>query len=208
MTSPPTASLVSADEGKLSRRALLLGTSAVAVATVLPASGMVAAVEAPAFDPMWIVGTPGESDWGAVRAPSVEMARRFYAVEYTGDDGCDSGQECCEGLCEFCIAFDGYEARRMPRWDTRQSADISNADWIAADMEGLCDRCGYECSLDDGAQVVADKAICESCLTLADWDIVDPERAAELRAEQEPDTPVSSDTPTAVSSPAAEGERA
>ncbi|MEE7457880.1 hypothetical protein MPAR168_02785 [Methylorubrum populi] len=43
-----------------------------------------------------------------------------------------------------------------------------------------------------GGYNVEDKAIGENGMTLADWDVVDPERTAEYRAEQQDEDPTTS----------------
>jgi hypothetical protein len=201
MTSPPTASLVSAVEGKLSRRALLLGTSAVAVAAVLPVAPVVQAVAKPVAPPLptWIVGTPGEGDHYVIRALTYEDAVRFrcepcwYADDPDPEEGVGGPDcECCD-----CTSNRGYEATRVQAWDGRRKDSITGGDWVEAGFQADCSRCGYEATRDDNGRSIGGEAVCGDCMTLADWDIVDPEYAAELRAEQEPHIPVSSDTPNA-----------
>lgn len=68
----------------------------------------------------------------------------------------------------------------MPAWDSKQC--VTNGDWIRAGMGTHCTRCGYE-TTQDGGYAIGDDAICEDCMTLADWDIVDPEWAAEFRGD-------------------------
>lgn len=186
-----TRAPVGAREDGISRRALLLGTSAVAVAATLPAvpvAPAVAKVAKPVL-PTWIVGTPGEWDGEVIRAATREAAvlLRCDECEFDGDadanpaDG-EGGPEC---ECETCYAGRGYEATRVAEWDGRPMESIGGGDWLDVGCEAICDRCSYETSEDAGGRNISGKAICEDCMTLADWDIVDPERAAELRAEQQ-----------------------
>lgn len=205
MTPHPDTTL-SVGGGRLSRRALLLGTSAVAVAAALPAAQIAPAAAKVAKPPLptWIVGTPGEWDHEVIRAATREAAIAFRAegCEFEDDPDEEEGLGGPNCVCEDCTARGGYEATRVPQWDGRPVNSIGGGDWLDIGNEAICSRCDYETAKESGGHNIGGKAVCEDCMTLADWDIVDPERAAELRAEQEPDTPVSSDTPTA------EGERA
>lgn len=51
------------------------------------------------------------------------------------------------------------------------------------DCAGFCARCDAPVYADDdgSVQLVDGKPVCDDCMTLDDWDIVDPEFAAELR---------------------------
>ncbi|HEV7251455.1 MAG TPA: hypothetical protein VGN93_31140 [Shinella sp.] len=139
----------------LSRRAFLIGTSALVVAPALPAISAAPAVTATAraLKPMWAVGTPGEFDWQAIQAPSAEEAFKIWAQETAWDD-------------EEEIEFDPECVTRVESWDHLKK--VNPADWIDADMGHCCERCGYETHRDAGARVVAGQAVCESCFTFAD----------------------------------------
>lgn len=184
-----TRAPVGARERGISRRSLLLGTSAVAVAAALPAVQAAPAVAKVAKPPMptWIVGTPGEWDHEVIRAATREAALLLRCDECEFADEPDEeeglGGPNCE--CEFCIARHGYEATRVPSMDGKPVEQIGSGDWLDAKFCANCERCSYETDFDCGGHNVGGKAVCEDCMTLADWDIVDPERAAELRAEQE-----------------------
>jgi anaerobic selenocysteine-containing dehydrogenase len=169
----------------LSRRAFLSTASAAAVVAGLPAGASVPvapvakAVAAPL--PTWIVGTPGEWDHEIIRAATRELAVRFRADDCEEVEVGDEPDPDCD--CDSCYGRRGYEATRVPQWDGRPENTIGSGDWLARGSEALCDRCGYETNPEYGHNV-AGKAVCEDCMTLADWDIVDPERAAELRADE------------------------
>lgn len=158
---------------EISRRSFL-GTSAASAAAL--ASGMAPALasgEAPIrAAKAWAVGTWGEFDWCHVWAFDEEQAIRIHALN--------------EGMVdpETGEIERHYDAQRCEAWDDLKS-DPTPADWIRANMGHLCSRCGHECSGDCGdGNAVGDEAVCTDCMTLADWDVIDPEYAAELREEQ------------------------
>lgn len=174
----------------LSRRGFLTTASAAAVVAGLPAGAsapvapIAKAVKPPL--PTWIVGTPGEWDHEIIRAATRELAVRFRCddCEAEEDDeygNADPGGPDCE--CEPCCAGRGFEATRIPQWDGRPKNSIGSGDWLDIGNEAMCDRCDYETSREMGGHNVRHKAVCEDCMTLADWDIIDPERAAEIREE-------------------------
>ena len=151
-----------------SRRQFIALGGAAAAALALPPTAVAEAVPIPTAAPAvpmptWIVGTPAED----------------CEVVECGDEPF----EACD--CGACTARDGYEATRTSAWDGRPEESITAGDWIAEGFDACCDRCGHECSQDGGARSVNGVAVCEDCLTLADWDIVDPDLAAEMRAERQ-----------------------
>ena len=174
------------DQAQISRRHLLaLGGAAVAATVIpaVPAAPVAAATAARIPRSTWIVGTPGESDHYVIRAATREAAIRFRAEECEMDPEdddfvADGPCECCQ-----CTANAGYEATRVALWDGKPEDKITDGDWIAAGFEATCRRCSYETSRDAGGHSVDGVAVCEDCMTLADWEIADPERAAELRAD-------------------------
>jgi hypothetical protein len=167
------------------RQALAVGIGA-AVAAALPASAIAAApiAEATKLDLVaWAVGTPGEFDWQMVRARTYEDAIRAFACETVGGDGCEEeevGPDGC-GECEWCYAM-GAEAERQPAWDGKDK--ITHADWLRVGMGTICAHCKDEVYVEDSGVIVGEKGIHQHCMTLADWDIADPARAATIRAKQ------------------------
>ncbi len=139
----------------LSRRAFLIGTSALVVAPALPAIAAPAPVvtAARAVSPMWAVGTPGEFDWQAIRAATPEKAFKIWMREQDWD--ADDEME-----------FDPSFVTRVERWDNLKK--VRPADWIEADMGHCCERCSHETHRDAGARVVAGEVVCECCYTFAD----------------------------------------
>lgn len=139
----------------LSRRAFLIGTSALVVAPALPAISLSAPVVtgARAVAPMWAVGTPGEFDWQAVRAATPEKAFKIWMREQDWD---------ADDEMEFDPAF----VTRVERWDELKK--VNPADWIEAGMGHCCERCSCETHREHGARVVAGEVVCEDCFTFAD----------------------------------------
>lgn len=139
----------------LSRRAFLIGTSALVVAPMLPAIAASApvATAARAVAPMWAVGTPGEFDWQAIRASTPEKAFKIWMHEQDWD-------------AEDEMEFDPSFVTRVERWDDLKK--VNPADWIDAGMGHCCERCSYETHRDAGARVVSGEVVCEDCFTFAD----------------------------------------
>ncbi len=163
----------------LSRRELLVGAAAVAaVANIPPLPAIAARAE---ILPAWVVGTPGEFDWQHMVGRTAEEAIHNFVCEQVGGDGCEEGSpDDCD--CEWCFTIGSLEAERKPMWDGKQS--VTPGDWIRSGTGHICSRCSYETFPQEGGYGVGDEAVCEECMTLADWDIVDPERATELRADR------------------------
>lgn len=167
---------------ELSRRELLVGAAAVAAAANIPAI-IPSPAAAPAL-PAWVVGTPGEFDWQFQVGRTAEEAIRNYVCEIVGGDGCEEANDPdCD--CEWCYKIKSVEAERKPMWDGKREDEIAPGDWIRSGTGHTCSRCSYETFPEEGGHGIGREAVCSECMTLADWDIVDPEHAAELRAEQE-----------------------
>jgi hypothetical protein len=166
------------------RSALALGASAIAAATLpMPASIVSAASAAKPPTPAWAVGTPGEWDWQVIEAPNEFAARLAWASERIGGGcECDDGGDPKDGCdCEFCMAFSGADVDRKPDWDGKD-VSIGSREWCESGLGAYCDRCGNEAHRDSGAHFVSDEWVCEDCMDLKDWEIVDPEYAADERA--------------------------
>ena len=150
----------------VSRRQLMAGAASAALAARIPIVADAQPI-AIATERMWAVGTPGGMDWEAIRAFTAQDAKAFWLEE--------NGFECVGDEMEhFDLAVD-----RVKAWDDL-GEDVKPADWIRAGYGHICSRCGYESFPQDGAQVVNDKVVCEDCITIEDWRIIDPGRAAEL----------------------------
>jgi hypothetical protein len=164
----------------LNRREILIGTIAVAATANLPP--VVVAGKPAEVLPAWVVGSNGEFDWQHIIARTEWEAKRFFAQD-CGDyeDECDhDGHH--EG-CDCCDSIASYEAERKPMWDGTPYDKITPGDWMRSGTGHVCSRCSYETFPEEGGYGVGNEAVCSECMTLADWDIIDPEHAAELRAD-------------------------
>jgi hypothetical protein len=164
----------------LSRREVLVGVVAVAAVANIP---MLPAIVAPAeVIPAWVVGTPGEFDWQHMTGRTAEEAIRNFVCEEVGGDGCEEGNDPdCD--CDWCYRIKEVEAERKPMWDGK--SEVTPGDWLRSGTGHICSRCSYEAFREEGGHGVGNEAVCSDCMTLADWDIVDPDHAAELRAKAE-----------------------
>lgn len=159
------------------REALALAVGAAASAA-LPTASAPVQIDFGASQPItaWAVGTPGEFNWQYIVAPTYEEAKRIFKAEWVSDSCEDEGESPC-GECEWCTL--DVEAERKPMWDGLEATTAG--DWLRAGMGALCSRCSYETFPEENGHAIGSEAVCEGCMTLADWETVDPERAAELR---------------------------
>lgn len=130
----------------------------------------------PTLGPAWIVGTDGDWNWSVIRMPTESEAIAFWKEDHFGFV-CD----CPENEPDTCDGCNcGHEAERMPKWD---DIDVraGDATWFKAGMGANCSRCWEESFYDNGDHAVGNIVVCQGCMTLADWEIIDPEYAAELR---------------------------
>jgi hypothetical protein len=172
------------------RDALRMGLAAAASAA-LPA-GVAAAAESAAQGPLapaYVVGTPGEYDWIFVRARSEEQAILQWLDDRAEDpaDHCDAEHCVCESFkaARACAHYAAPDIAVERAEELDAIAKPTPGDWMRAGFCLTCSRCGYEINIDDGGRGVGDEAVCEECMTLADWEIVDPERAKTMREEIE-----------------------
>lgn len=182
--------------GLTRRAALALGAAAAAV-TALPDIPFAEATQPKPPLPAWVVGSPGEYNWQFVRGATEAEAKLEWVQLHCGFDKCEEGNADADCDCEFCFNYRDLDTERLKAWDNRPG-EPSSGDWIRAGLGSFCSRCGEECHPDDGSKGVNDEAVCSECMTLADWDIVDPERAAELRAESADDDDPDSNASTNI----------
>jgi hypothetical protein len=163
------------------RRAFLQSVAASAVVVVIPSVPAIAVPTAGANVPKnvaWAVGTWGERDWTDIFAPDEATAKRFWAEEQFGDCECGKPGDDDEGyVCDGCSVDLGV--RRIPEWDNERPT--KNIDWLNAGIGTICDRCSDEVDPECDGHVVGNEAVCSHCMELADWEIISPQRAAELR---------------------------
>jgi len=158
----------------MNRRELLLGSTALIISVNIPAIEISAK---PEVIPAWIVGTPGEFNWQHIIAKTAEKAERIFRDENCEFE-CEEGSPC--GECYGCTME--VIAERKPILDG--IVNPTPADWLRAGSGTYCSRCSYETSPEENGHPVADEAVCEECMTIADWDVIDPKHAADLREEE------------------------
>lgn len=169
----------------------LAGVAAAAAAALgLPAAAAPAiGVDGGATDDLssFAVGTPGEWDWRVIRARTEDDALLRWIEEYSGETKCsgdandpDFEPDYCE--CEFCRLTRAIEAERHPEWDGKP-VETGDATWFMSGLGANCSRCSYETFLEEDGRVVDEKVVCHDCMTIADWEKVDPERARDMRDE-------------------------
>jgi hypothetical protein len=167
------------------RHALQLGAAAL-TAAIVPATTAIA--QAPTLLPAWFVGTAGEWDWEFVRGATEQDA----ILNYLGERGlgitCEAVEEGepvppedCD--CEVCMVIGRVDAERKTGLDNVRNP--TKAQMFENGLGQYCDRCDYEAYPNESGYVVGSEVVCSDCMTIADWDVVDPERATELRAEKE-----------------------
>lgn len=180
----------------LTRRSLLLGATALAGTAALsgalawpPTFAEIMAEKAARADqaaarlPAWVVGTPGDFDGQIIRAATEEDAIAEWLddmwIQCECGDVLDSGEVIGPEDCYRCTH--SVEAERSTYFD-----DIDNpkaGDWLRAGMGAHCSRCGEETCDEWNGHAIGDEAVCEDCMALEDWRLADPERAAEMEAE-------------------------
>jgi hypothetical protein len=171
--------------GEITRRnALQLGAAALTSA-IVPAAPV---AQTRNLLPAWFVGTAGEWDWEFVRGATEQDAILNYLGERglgvvceAVEDGEAVAPEGCD--CEFCTVRGSLDADRKPGLDDVRRP--TKAQMFENGLGQLCDRCGYEAYPNEDGYAVGSGVICSDCMTIEDWEVVDPERAAELRAEKE-----------------------
>lgn len=162
------------------REALALAAGALVAAKIPPIA--VAAAEPVAPPVAWAVGTAGDFDWRRIVAKTADEARRAFAAEWCDD--CEDGEPPdCD--CEYCYKFASVEVERKPMWDGKN--DLTSGDWLRGGLGTYCSHCKYETYPNDSGYAVGDRAVCSECMTLEDWDVIDPAYADQLRAEATPD---------------------
>ena len=175
----------------LNRRSFLQASAAVVATAVaaIPAATAASASMPPLH--VWTVGTAGEYDWFPVHAATEAEARAEWLSEngFGGiceivEAGAAANAECD---CDYCRKASGLDVGRVEQWDGRPLDQITPADWLTIGMGHTCSRCGYETHEDCGGRAIGKEAVCEECMTPQDWDIVDPDRARELRIDEDRD---------------------
>lgn len=138
--------------------------------------------------PSWAVGTPGEDNWKVIQAATAELAKRAWVSDHYGAqmaENCNEDGNCPESTCcEFCYQLNGFDldAERHEEWDGK-AVEAGDATWFASGLGAYCTRCDFETCPDSGGHLVEKEIVCDDCMTIADWWIVDPETARDLAEE-------------------------
>lgn len=167
---------------KISRRTLLTGAAAAAVAPMVPALPAAADVTVFGMDmaagpsastwTMWAVGSDPESfDWRPIAADSDVAAFRTW-LGLTRNDPADLPADLSERVT------------RVEIWDGLGPEGVRPGDWIDAGMGHVCFRCDCECWADSGARNLDGEVVCEECVTIADLAAHDEECAIEALADR------------------------
>lgn len=157
----------------MDRRSFLASAAAGVVAPLVPvpvASAVLPSLPVAPLHPVWEVGTEGEMNWELLRAPNIEAARAAWLDEKGRCSGCTVGN---------CECYGTPDARRVKALDDKFETTGDNEARRIAGWLGTCNRCDHnECY--DWRVLANDEAVCDECMTLADWETEDPEYYAEL----------------------------
>lgn len=182
----------------LTRREALKGIAAVPLVAAMPAAAVAATL--PIAEPLApLLAWAHDVNYGDYRttviARTVEEAHRLMIDEHFD---CDLVEDCPRriyGNEDECVADDcscadcGLSSvEREPALDAAAArGSIEIEDYHAAGWGYVCDRCGGEPGGHDW-QPVDSLPVCDDCMTLPEWDVVNPRRAAELREDARVDT--------------------
>lgn len=177
------------------RRDFLAGASAVAAASVLPlpmSATVVAPSAAPVAPPMlaWAFDISHGDYRSTVIAPTKAEAHAAMINEYFEcdlDERCprrvhDSEDECTMEDCG-CTDSGMSSVEREPSLDAAAArGSIEIDDYHRAGWGYVCDRCGGE-PVGGDWEVVDGVPVCNDCMTLDEWRVVNPKYAAEMEEE-------------------------
>ena len=166
----------------ISRRTFLAGTSAVAVAPLLPAHPVAEAAPVVVKLPrttIWVGGHLGEFDWQPFHAATKKDALRQIMRHhgYGDDDDIEAALSLPDDELAKNLSACELHFERAEKMDGLEPDEIKAHHWIRSGLGACCNRCSYECSAEDGARAIGDECVCQDCLTIADllqgdrWDI-------------------------------------
>lgn len=181
------------------RRDILRGSAAVVAASTLPAVsiGAVAFAEAipaptPPAPPMlaWSFDIRHGDYRSTVIAPDAETAHALMIDEHFDCDLADDCPRRVYGNKDECTAEDCNcsdsgmdEVRREPLLDAAAArGDITIEDYEDAGWGYVCDRCGGE-PMGGDWHSVEHVAVCNDCITIEEWKVINPKHAAELEED-------------------------
>lgn len=157
----------------IGRRTFLVGTSAVAIAPLLPALPVADPANLVAELPkttIWVGGHYGEYDWHPFHGESKrDVIRQLFNYHGHGnDDEIDATMTMTDEELDAELKAMEMDVARAEVMDGLQVEEIKPHHWIRAGLGCLCSRCDCECCADNGARAIGVEAVCEECLTLAD----------------------------------------
>lgn len=150
---------------RLSRRDMLVGAAATAVAPALP--NVAFAAPTPSFLPAFAVGTPGWHDWRVFFAATAERAKELWLA--------DTGQQDPDASAGGAYPI---EAQAVPHLGEVSAAEgihmPSVSDCIAMGWDHNCDRCHRDVTCDgDNYLDIGGDCVCQECLTAQEVDAED-----------------------------------
>lgn len=148
----------------VSRRTVLLGVGAAAIAPALPALPATAAVAPPFSLPAFSVGVYGEYNWRVFFAATIERAKEMWFE--------DQGLYLPEDRTTTLDAEDvSYIDAKSPVEDGHHP---TAADCLAMGWDNNCDRCHNDVSVDfDNYRAINGDCVCQECMTPQEVDADD-----------------------------------
>lgn len=159
----------------VSRRTLLLGATATAVAPALPSVAMAGPTPAVPLFPIWEVGVEDYPNWRMIAAKTLERAKQIFREDIGLCKGCD-GLRCAEIDTEGDCEHTDLDARKLsgkafPGKEVEGDIAAGKAEMKAAGWTHECDRCNYDTP--DDWTIIGDEAVCRDCLTPLEVDAED-----------------------------------
>lgn len=161
-----------------SRRELLVGAAALAVAPSVPASA--AALPPTALFPVWTVGTPGEMNWRVIAAATEDAARKLW-LEYESLDDADD-----DDIPELDVR--PTNAAVVEPQDDEGELSLTCEQYEDLGWDQICERCQCESDPSNYRVLPATEGkssfvVCHDCMRTEDWKHVDQDMYEECLAE-------------------------
>lgn len=148
---------------RVSRRTLLVGAGAVAIAPALPTLPIAGAVPLPSL-PAFAVGVSGEYNWRVFFAATIERAKEMWLAEQGLYFPEDRPTELSAEDVSYIDAKSPVEGGHNPT-----AADCLDMGW-----DNNCDRCHQDVSVDfDNYRAINGECVCQECMTPQETDAED-----------------------------------